>query len=203
MNRKEIEDAYLPTSSPSTMLTLEVRDRRGSLIQRHVQESKSYTRQYLRILRKIFGAVGGVVIGTSGGNSNIASLYSLPMPLGTLTGLVVGAGTQALGAAGSDYRLGSFIRHGTMTTGHRLVYAKGSGYDESIAGGTVTHRYRRLFTNNSGSAVRVRETGWLVSDNAAGEPGKVLIIRDLVGGAGLRVGTLSTVTVLYDLRTIG
>ena len=206
MSRKEIEDRGLPTSRPCSILTLEVRDPRGSLLARHVQESRSYTRQYMRFLFGRFqgftGPIGSTgVTGTSGGISWLSSSLQGDMVAGTMSGIVVGAGTQAAGAAGSDYRLGSFIRHGTLTTGNRLTYAKGTGIDETRAGGTVTHRFRRLFTNNAGSAVTVREAGWLVN-NAYTVPGRYLIIRDLVGGAGLRVGTLSTLTVWYDLRTI-
>ena len=90
--------------------------------------------------------------------------------------------------------LTELIRERKMTSAARW----GAPENPQFAGAdpwTVTLRYQRVFTNNSGSAVLVREAGFL-------RGARHLLIRDLVGGAGVRVGTLASLTVSYDMRTV-
>ena len=197
-----MKDEFLPTEGAPLVLDIQLRDPQGRLVRHIHRPAESYLYNFMRLIHSgLRRGQGGSwqATGTSGKmrgiGPNAPSTGGIAGPnvtpgAGSFTGLVVGGGTNTL--FGTDFKLGSFIRPGTLA--NNLNYGKGTA-SETISAGTATMRHYRVFTNNSGSAVQVREAGYL-------RTGVHLLIRDLVGGVGIRVGTLASLTVSYNMRTV-
>ena len=198
-----MKDEFLPTEGAPLVLDIQLRDPQGRLVQHIHRPSQSYLYNFMRFINISItpatqaGAGSYKATGTSG---NLVYLRpgqnAVTGGAGSLACLVVGGGTNTL--FGTSFRLGSFIYPGTLS--NNLNFGAGAIGATTVSAGTVDIRYQRAFTNNSGSAVRVREAGWLRRQTSPA--GAHLFIRDLVGGAGIRVGTLASLTVSYTLRTV-
>ena len=195
-------DQKLETQAFPVEYGLEVRNPKGEVISSYHGPSRSFTFNFMRIihgfLRSTTAVLGSYrVTGTSGNTRypGLAAAKNLLWALdgsGSLGGIVVGSSTAAV--QGTDYKLGSLYSAGIGAG--QFTYGKGTYINETRAGGTVTQRLQCLLTNNSGSAMRVNEIGFITGQQS------MLIIRDLVGGGGNRIGTLNTLTITYDFRTL-
>jgi hypothetical protein len=149
MSNKKIADGYIEW---------ELRDPKGRIVKRGKQPMKSWVKQWLQILYIYFAYSSANVIDTGGVSRNIgtAALFRIDAGSGVSThGIVVG--TSDTPVTRDDYKLGSQIVHGTGTG--QLIYSAMS-IDAPITYGTgYLLRAVRVFTNNSGADITVKEIG--------------------------------------------
>lgn len=93
------------------------------------------------------------------------------------TGLRVGTGTNAV--TPTDYELQSKIAHGSG--GGQMVYGAQTYEAVEVVGTTSRFRITRVFTNNSGASITVREIGGALGERDSGAIERfVLYIRDVL-----------------------
>ena len=204
-----MKDQILPTLGGQWIV--EVHDCKGSLLHRQSEPMKSFVANFSRcIVRLGFRnqgsmrmftldlanpATGGVV-----GPPQASNVWFRWVGLqGSYSGIIVGSSGRAV--QGTDNRLGTAYRPGGTTT-LRLTHNRGTWISETKTAGTITERYQRTFTNNSGSALPVREIGFApVFETPGAVQRPVLMIRDKLGTVAI-VNNLTTLTVTYDLWTV-
>jgi len=180
-------------------------------------ESRSFVQNLGKALLAFFqstasGSTGGTVsiTNTSGGNASIYGEYyggygssgfspmAVNAPAGTDSyGIVVGSGSTP--QTYSDYALASQIKNGTgagqLSYG---VHTTTSSYGSASSYVTIS----RTFTNQSGSAIVVREVGIIArqstTTNSNTTDTKFLIARDVLANP-VTVNNLGTLTVTYTL----
>lgn len=202
-----MSDAFLPTQQmdprPRGMVELEVRDRRGSLLQYYRAPMHSYVANFSRVQgyyfsgrdRTIYRHNAETTFLVSDGNTN---LVLLGVTADDVKGILVGTKTNAV--AGTDRKLGSRYAHGSQT--NQFMYQAGTMLDPSPTfpgAGTVQFRHQRTFYNQSGASLIVNETG-LAGRDAAPAIGGFLFARDRVGPVS--VPNLTTLTVTYTFYTV-
>jgi len=191
---------------------------------RKVYESRSLVIGFAKILSIVMGAPADTALGTSGPitsatvtdvNSVTKTIYGewyadyiyngggTPLAFNASAGddsygIVVGTGTTVV--TSEDFKLASKIRHGTSTG--QLIYG-----EQSLAysyGDTVSYvEISRVFTNNSGGIVTVRETGLIgrnywKDENAVRNDVLFLVARDVLSPP-VSVPNLHLLTVRYRL----
>jgi hypothetical protein len=152
---------------------VEVRDKNGKLISRQHGKSHSWLMQFIQMLMAEWQySAGGssppavAIKDETGTARNMPSPYGISYNTGAFAincpagsseyGVKVGGGETP--NAINTYALASPISHGTGSG--QLVY--GAHTIESVinpSGGDLTFRVTRVFTNNSGATVTVREIG--------------------------------------------
>lgn len=189
-------DDYLPTRSPGEV-ALEVRDRRGSLLQHYRAPMRSYLANYQRLisgmmLNKAIYVWRHDVEGTIAANYTAYFLTIRAKPGHDKVGIIIGTSPRAV--QGTDRKLGTRYAQGSQT--NQFMYQYGTSLDSTPTfpgGGTVQMRHQRTFVNQSAGALTVNEVGVAGSYIPAGGP--VLWIRDKVGPVS--VPSLATLTVTY------
>jgi hypothetical protein len=174
---------------------VEVRDKSGKLISRQHGKSHSWLKQFIQMLMAEWQFAFG------GSNPTGVSILdetgaarSMPPPAGTYFqncawGISAPAGSSEYGVkvGGGDtpnslltYALASPISHGTGSG--QLVY--GAHTIESVinpSGNDLTFRVTRVFTNNSGATVTVKEIGITTKRYDQGASARTfLFIRDVL-----------------------
>jgi hypothetical protein len=138
----------------------ELRDPKGRIVKRGKQRVRSFVKAWLQILYLHFNSTSLSVIDISGTSRtvgyNLTPAISLAGGSGvTNYGIVVGSSDTPV--TRDDYKLGSQILHGTGTG--QLTYGAVS-IDAPVAYGTgYLIRVVRVFTNNSGADITVKEIG--------------------------------------------
>lgn len=206
-------------------IEIEVRNRYGRLITKRRVRSHSFVKNFLAMLRRFWMASGildtsanpiypalslvepkdingvdrNVIIG--GGPSGIAPSFYV-MKVDAETGIVthgirVGTGTDA--PTVNDVQLGIPILHGSGAG--ELSHGAVTLDTLQVAGGTVSLKIIRTFTNNSGASIDVKElglhnlVGYAYNSNAT-----IMIARDVLGSP-VTVPNGATLTVRYILST--
>jgi hypothetical protein len=187
-------------------------------------ESRSFVQNLGKILLAVFQGTANAVGGTSGGitsasitntSGNSVSIYGewyasgsavsgfTPMAVNSTAGtdsygIVVGSGSTP--QTYSDYALANQIKNGTGAG--QLSY--GAHATTSSYGSTSSYiTISRTFTNQSGSAIVVREVGMIArqvgtASNSNTVDVKYLIARDVLANP-VTVNNLGTLTVTYTL----
>jgi hypothetical protein len=173
-----------------------LRDRNGKVVKRFKRKSESWLRGFIGILRALMIQRYGTAVsaqnitdetGTARGYPDIYApsgyvTYYLPCCNGDAgdisQGIVVGSSDTANDI--NTYALGSKISHGTGSG--QLLYNPMTFEDIVNPSGTILQfRLTRVFTNNSGADVTVKEMGLLAKgkDNTD-NPRSWLIARDVL-----------------------
>jgi hypothetical protein len=146
--KKKIIEAYIEW---------ELLDPKGRVVKRGRQPVKSFVKAWIMALYSNF-AYASVTVTDTGGTSRTETLYPVRVnaPAGnTAYGIVVG--TSDTPVTRDDYKLGSQITHGSGSG--QLMYSAMS-IDAPVAYGTgYLFRTMRVFTNNSGADITVKEIG--------------------------------------------
>lgn len=112
-------------------------------------------------------------------------------------GIVIGTGSTAVSV--SDYWLDTEIEHGTGVG--QMSYAQGSISAVNVLGTTCSVDINRAFTNNSGGAIVVTETG-LVARTTGTSGAELMHARTLVnGGTGTSVANTEVLNIEYTYTT--
>jgi hypothetical protein len=200
---------------PDVFIRFEVHDKNGKLLHNHLERGHSWVRNYYNSFIDMFLCSAGVK-GTGGfaagyisikdiagnyyaaGAASYGPLNHKSSGAGATNGICVGTGNTAWSAA--NVALATLIAHGNSAS--QLSYAANSAVTASYTAGTKswTLTMSRVFNNNSGSSITVKETG-LSSFNGT----QILLERSVLGvpvevanGAQLTV----TYTITVDLSAI-
>jgi len=184
----------------ASIMELTLKDETGKVVERRVQKSRSFVRQFLdmlviqmapsnamyaRIARELTGGYGSLWHDDNSMNATAGAGT-------TVCGVIVGTGVAA--PTINDFLMSAQIGHGTGAG--QLQYgnvAFGAVADDAVgAHFTVT----RDFANGSGGSITVNEIGLAFSFNAGGVSKYYLVIRDVVS-PGLAVPNGQTLTVNY------
>jgi hypothetical protein len=146
--KKKIIEAYIEW---------ELLDPKGRVVKRGRQPVNSFVKAWIYALYSQFANVQAIIPDT-GGTSRTDYLLPIRLTAGagvTTYGIVVGSSDTPV--TRDDYKLGSQIAHGNATG--QLMYGAMS-FDAPVAYGTgYLFRAMRVFTNNSGADVTVKEIG--------------------------------------------
>jgi hypothetical protein len=154
----------------------ELRDPKGRIVKRGRQPIKSWVKQWLQVLYVEFAEISISILDTSGTSRSVtSSFFRADAGAGVSShGIVVGSSDTPV--TRDDYKLGSQIAHGNGTG--QLMYGAMS-WDTPTAYGTgYLIRAIRVFTNNSGGDVTVKEIGVIISYSSSLY--YFLIIRDVL-----------------------
>jgi hypothetical protein len=166
MSKKKILEGYIEW---------ELRDPKGRIVKRGKQPMKSFVKAWLYILYVNFSQIATSTIDTGGTSRSLAlsSNFIANAGVGVTThGIVVGSSDTPV--TRDDYKLGSQILHGSGTG--QLMYGAMS-WDAPVAYGTgYLTRGIRVFTNNSGADITVKEIGLYIYNGAY----YFCIIRDVL-----------------------
>jgi hypothetical protein len=168
MSKKKILEGYIEW---------ELRDPKGRIVKRGKQPMKSWVKQWIQILYLQFARTTYSIIDTGGTSRSIpADMYPL-LALnagsgGSAFGIVVGSSDTPV--TRDDYKLGSQIAHGNGTG--QLMYGTMSHDAPTTYSTGYLFRAMRVFTNNSGADITVKEIG--VYCNTAGY--YICLIRDVL-----------------------
>lgn len=185
-------------------LKVVVCDKDGRLLSFRHQESHSFVLAFIQHLYIAFNASSLAGVVDTGGTSRTVytptavanSFLTMEAESGTLLGLVVGTGSTAV--AITDSALAALIADGAgagqLSHGAQTVASIGG------SGASRSFTVQRIFTNNSGAAIVVAETGahcqsWDTSAAAR----TFLLWRDVLGST-VSVPNLSTITVTYTVQ---
>jgi len=196
---------------------VEVRDKSGKLISKQHGQSHSWLKQWLQILKGEFATRYGTTVGNANIsiNDETGSARTYPsqsssqyptyyLNLSTLgdagdvsLGIIVGGGDAPNTL--STYALASKIGHGTASG--QLLYGAESVEDViNPSGMDLTFRITRVFTNNSGASVTVKEMGILIKKLDSGfTPRSFLIVRDVLSSPS-SVPDGATMTIRYTVK---
>jgi hypothetical protein len=201
---------------PEAYWEIEIRDRNGKLLERKQFKSHSWLKQFIQILKGEFATSCN---GSGNGNVNIndesGTARSYPyhtntscptylMNLSTLgaigdvtQGIIVGSGDTPNSL--TTYSLASKIAHGTGNG--QLYYGSETVEDVTNPSGMdLQFRIIRIFTNNSGASVTVKEIGLLVKkEDASVNLRSFLIVRDVLVSP-LSIPDGATMTVRYIIK---
>jgi hypothetical protein len=191
---------------------LEVRDKNGKLISRKKGESHSFVKNFIQILRALLGGTSVSINDTGGASrtfrgawSHLASSWTenpcnANAPAGNDTyGIQVGSSDAVFSK--DNYSLGSKISHGTGSG--QLLY--GASTFETVTDTDTSSYFRitRVFTNNSGASVTVKELGIVIMHSVLADSTTYtyyfLILRDVLTSPS-SVPDGATLTVRYKMQ---
>jgi hypothetical protein len=154
----------------------ELKDPKGRVVKRGKQPMKSWVKQWLQILYVYFSNSSTSIYDTGGTSRSVGILtWKVDAGSGVATYGIV-AGTSDTPVTRDDYKLGSQISHGNGT-GQLMYGAMSHDAPTTYSTGYLT-RAIRVFTNNSGDSITVKEIGIYVS--YASYPYYFCIIRDVL-----------------------
>jgi hypothetical protein len=172
-----------------------LKDRNGKVVKRFKRKSESWLVGFIRLLRafimqRYYASVSTTPITTEDGASNQFPATSSPANMSTAypccngdtgdvsQGMVVGTSDTANTL--TTYALGSKIGHGTGSG--QLLYSSMTFEDVvNPSGNILQFRMTRVFTNNSGADITVREFGLLSKlINSSNQAKSILIARDVL-----------------------
>jgi hypothetical protein len=172
-----------------------LRDRDGKVVKRFKRKSESWLVGFIRLLRALImqrygSGISTTPITTEDGASNSFPATSSPATMSTAypccngdSGDVsqgIAVGTSDIANSLTTYALGSKITHGTGSG--QLLYNAMTFEDVSNPSGNILQfRMTRVFTNNSGADITVKEFGLLTKlINSSNQTKTILIARDVL-----------------------
>ena len=173
---------------------VEVKDKKGKIIHKEKGLSKSLLKNFILWLHSKFTIdnidTGGAAAWTAKDINNVTMGFPAPgtseeggwgtfgSPAADNTlGQVIGTGTGSVSP--TDYDLDSRIGHGTGSG--QMLYGVQSYEAVEVIGNASRFRITRVFTNNSGSSISVKEIGAIVGMwNDSAEEGHLLYLRDVL-----------------------
>jgi hypothetical protein len=193
---------------------VEVRDKNGKLISRQHGKSHSWLKQFIQMMMAEWQyAYGGgspsavVITDETGTGRNMPPYSGVTFYMGAFAiNAPAGSSEYGVKVGGGDtpntintYALASLISHGTGPG--QLVY--GAHTIESVinpSGGDLTFRVTRVFTNNSGASVTVKEIGISTKRNDSGNTARTfLFVRDVLPSP-TSVPDGATLTIRYTVK---
>jgi hypothetical protein len=175
-----------------------LKDRDGKVVKRFKRKSDSWLRGFIAILRaymmqRYSASVTTVNITDETGNARTMPDTVSPSPISVVylcTNGDSGDVSQGIAVGTSDtanslttYTLGSKISHGTGSG--QLIYSPMTFEDiTNPSNGILQFRMTRVFTNNSGADITVKEMGLLAKIiDSTGNPRSFLFARDVLSTA--------------------
>lgn len=140
-------------------INCKITDKQGNIISEKEQEANSLVKAFAVWLRtNICVTVTESVLDTGNTSRTMAyaAAYGVASAGDTTQGMVIGTGTNAVTI--SDYALQTKIAHGTGA-GQMSYGTQTFDSTVTVAGSTVYFNIARVFTNNSGSSITVKEAG--------------------------------------------
>jgi hypothetical protein len=197
-----------------TFIELEVRDANGKLLTFRKAKAKSWLPQFLGLLKGQFMMIYGT--NTNGGNSPVTDTsgtvrYYPRTDYTVYQGVMClyagdGVGDYGLVVGSSDtpnvintYTMGAIIPHGNASG--QLYYGATAIENPTNPTGTNNWIFRtiRVFNNNSGASITVKEIGLLVKTvDTGGAARYFLIARDVISPVTVPSG--ATLTVRYIVK---
>jgi len=167
--------------TPQIYWELEVKDKNGKVISKNRVAAKSWLKAFIAMLKGHFGASQNAHSGNA--NSTIVDEQNNSRACPYVTGSsIYGIGCSALAGVTSEsiivgsgntantittYALTTKIAHGTGA--NQLLYGASSIEDvTNPSGNDLQFRITRVFTNNSGSTITVKEIGILMQEAVTG-----------------------------------
>ncbi len=199
---------------------LEVRDKNGKLISVHRQQSKSLLKNFARILRTMFFAVGDqssyavstTLTDTSGASKTFYGAYTYGTGASGLAPICANApsgndthgiqvGNSSTTVTRDDFQLGGKIANGTSAG--QLSYGSMTVEDTDGTPPDTVFRLIRTFTNNTSSAITVYEIGLVIANTYISAGSRAtnyfLIARDVLS-APQSIPAGATLTVRYIFK---
>ena len=183
---------------------MEVRDAQGRLVRRYRRHlGRSLVLQYLQHFKTQLSHVAVATNKDTGGTNrtidtppNVGTGYLLStVDVGgeASRGIVVGSGSNA--EAMTDYALQTQIAHGTGSG--QLSHGAETFGPTSESATQASFTFQRVFTNNSGASINVRETAiYGETDLSGAGTAYFCIVREVESG-NVAVGALQTLTVTF------
>ncbi|MBA7678547.1 hypothetical protein ES703_86824 [subsurface metagenome] len=198
--KQEKKQNRAPKIEESLSYTVEVRDKKGRVIQRISAPSHSYVEQWNQLVQCYARAAARLVKDTDGVEQNVTAANYLSMAAGVIGedkyGIRVGKGTTAV--AIDDYALGTPCDEGTGLNEfeHQAVTLT----EPSVVGSTCSFTAKRILVNNSGVTISgIKEIGGylMVYKSPATYP-SILGFRDVLPSA-VYVPHGGSITVTYTM----
>jgi hypothetical protein len=200
-SRKPIEEIYWE---------VEVRDENGKLLKFKRFKAHSYLKQYLGLVKGIFAHKynvnnnGNVTVKDTSGTDRTYPNSGMSISAGGMPIMAdVGQGDYGLVIGTSDtantkdtYAMGGVIAHGSGS-GQMLYGTSTLENPSNPSGNDWVFRIIRVFTNNSGASITVKEIGIIVYTLDSGNTTRYFLIARDVITAGVNVPNGSTLTVRY------
>jgi hypothetical protein len=206
---------------PEIMIGLKVHDKNGVLTFDDVQRGHSWTRNFWNFIFGVASTSRGIadatfVAGKMSGKTTAAAIRSdaasTSFVAGQLntgpgfnnvaatanSGIVVGTGDTAFSTA--DYILATLIAHGNAAT--QLSYNPMSGGSlPSYTGGSKTWKgtLTRLFNNNSGGSITVKEVGLIFAGGVCWTASEYYLFERSVLAPTVAVANGAQLTVTYEI----
>jgi len=185
-----------------------VRDKKGKVLSRQKGVSKSLLRAFMLWLRSKFtiADLGYAESWTCADTSNVSRTFPNTSPFAEYRfghfgapvnddtkGLRVGTGTTTV--TPTDYELASKIAHGSGAG--QMVYGAMTWEAVEVVGNVSRFRVSRVFTNNSGASITVREIGGALYQTDSGAVARYLLyLRDVLASPST-VPDGASITVRY------
>jgi hypothetical protein len=168
MSKKKIIEGYIEW---------ELRDPKGRIVKRGKQPVKSWVKAWLSLLYAYFSQNITPIVDTGGTSRSVTggSYFRMDASSGNAAQGIV-AGISDTPVTRDDYKLGSQISHGSGTG--QLTYGAMSHDAPTPYSTGYLLRSVRVFTNNSGDSVTVKEIGIYISWGTT--PYYFCIIRDVL-----------------------
>jgi len=157
-------------------LEYEIRDKHGRLIEKKKLKSRTWTKNFMELMRVLFGESTSELVDTSGNPHGVS-----PSDLGSITakapegndsyGVLVGSSNTAPDK--TSYALNSKISHGDGSG--QLHYMETSVSVVSLGDGEMDVYVSRDFKNNSGADINIGEVGLAVKLTLGGADNYFLI----------------------------
>ena len=188
---------------PDLFIGLQVHDEKGVLVFDDVQRGHSWVRNFWNNMTYwmqgqsfsdgLTGA-GHLCLKQTSGSWCISSAGGVPWSVGTLgsvTGIVVGTSDTAFSV--EQYALQAVIAHGTGAG--QFSYAAQSAWANAYTAGAKTWKSTgtRIFNNNSGGSITVKETGIYMNNSM------VVMAERSVLSPTVTVATGGQLTVTYEI----
>jgi len=187
---------------PRTYIELEVRDKDGKLIDSRAEEAHTWVKVFLVVLnaQMYYGSKPGLqdTNGTLGNCTNWDVNFNVRAPAGDNTfGIVVG--TSSLAYSIDQFKLDSQITHGTGSG--QMMHGDVTVEDVQSTSGGYLFRVIRVFTNNSGSSITVKEIGLYAKVKMGGSETRGMLARDVLSSP-ITVPSGSSLTVRYIVSLV-
>jgi hypothetical protein len=182
-------------------IELELRDKDGKLIKKHIQDGHTYVYNFLALLRVPVAYSNDqitTITGSSASGNPTTSVVQLAMNGGygdTGYGIVIGTSDTPYNPM--HYKLQNQISHGS-SSGQMLYGVTTIEVPQSLDGSyrVVTSR---VFTNSSGASITVKEIG--IYSRISGTSDYCMIARDVITPTAVANGQSLTVRYIFTVSS--
>ena len=141
-------------------INCKITDKFGNIVSEKEQQANSLVKAFAAAIRSQFCAASETLVTDTGGAVRNLSATSVVVCVAGATvitdGIVIGTGTDAVTI--SDYQLQTRIAHGTGA-GQMQYGTQTFDSSTTVSGSNCYFQMARVFTNNSGGTITVKEVG--------------------------------------------